>query len=79
MCPHMSSSWPVTSQQRSGPQGVLHPPLPHPVPGLQTEVAAEGPGLHRWKWPSAAPEAPDTKAHGVPYPALQKNKNYNKC
>lgn len=73
MCPRMSSSWPVTFQQRSVPQSVLHPPLPHPAPGLQTEVAAGGPGLHRWKWPSAAPEVPDTKAHDVPYPELQIN------
>ncbi len=79
MCPHMSSFWPAASQQRSVPQNVHHPPPLRPAPGLQREAAAEEPGPCRWKWPSAAPVAPDIGAHGVPYPELQRDKKDTKC
>lgn len=79
MCPHMSSSWPAASQQRSVSQSVLHLPPPLPAPGLQTEAAAEGQGLCMWKWLSAAPVVTDIKAHGVPYPELKRDEKDTKC
>lgn len=80
MCPHMSSSWPVASQQKSVPQRVVHPPPPGPgpAPGLRREAAAEEPGLCRWKWLSTAPVVPDIVVHGVPYPKLQRDKEDTK-
>lgn len=74
MCPRMSSSWPAAFQQRSVPQSVLRPPLPHPALGLQTEAAAEEPVPCWWRWPSAAPVVPDTGGHDEPYPELHRDR-----
>lgn len=75
MCPRMSSSWPATFQQRSVP--VLHPPPPLPppphAPGHWREAAVEESGRSMWKWLSTAPGVPDTVAHDVPYPKLQRH------
>lgn len=73
-CRRMSSFWPAASQQKSVPLSVLHPPLLHPGLGHQTKEAAEGRGMCRLRWPEAAPVMPDTGAHDVPYPELQRHK-----